>query len=92
MAQDVRDSRLYPPESRLFLDDRLSEKPSVADAASTPSHTGTNNDARSLEPLRNGTLEPSTSNTRTPDDSVLNEHEEPYHGLTGKKLRTLPGT
>ncbi|KAL4895910.1 hypothetical protein BDV59DRAFT_173388 [Aspergillus ambiguus] len=90
MAQDVRNSGLRPPESGPSLDDRLSEKPSVADGASNHSHSGQISEARSLEPLRNGTLEPSTSNTRTPDGSVLHEDNEAYHGLTGRNLRTLP--
>ncbi|EAU39139.1 conserved hypothetical protein [Aspergillus terreus NIH2624] len=90
MAQDVRNSRLPPPELGPVLDERLIETPYAADGASYHSHNGQNSESRSWEPLRNGTLEPSSSNTRTPDGSVSHEDNETYHGLTGKRLRTLP--
>ncbi|KAL5361744.1 hypothetical protein BJX96DRAFT_88552 [Aspergillus floccosus] len=90
MAQDVRNSRLPPPELGPVLDERLIEKSYAADSASYHSHNGQNSEPRSWEPLRNGTLEPSSSNTRTPDGSVSHEDNETYHGLTGKRLRTLP--
>ncbi|KAF9884128.1 hypothetical protein FE257_002249 [Aspergillus nanangensis] len=97
MAQDVRDSRLLPPELGLVHDDRLSTRPHTADRASAnsnQSHSGQNNiDARSLEPLRNSTLEPSTNNARTPDNVVVNNESENIQNthLTGKNSRrTIP--
>ncbi|KAG2415245.1 hypothetical protein HFD88_006436 [Aspergillus terreus] len=79
MAQDVRSSRLPPPELGPVLDERLIETPYAADGASYHSHNGQNSESRSWEPLRNGTLEPSSSNTRTPDGSVSHEDNETYH-------------
>ncbi|KAE8147837.1 hypothetical protein BDV25DRAFT_159463 [Aspergillus avenaceus] len=87
MAQDARTSNSHFPDLEPAVGTQVSEKPTV-DWLSPLPNPGHNSDDRSVEPLRNGTLELPANVLRSLEDSTTEDGDDRHP--SNKRLRTLP--
>ncbi|PWY94852.1 hypothetical protein BO94DRAFT_286254 [Aspergillus sclerotioniger CBS 115572] len=88
MAQDVRDTRLQPPDAGPLSDEQLSEQPSAPEWMSAQSNYSTGALHSDNDLGHHDAVELSAGNSRSPESTVVGEIEN--SPAMGRKPRTLP--